>query len=68
MFFLNFDLCFEFDFILIFYYGKYIYNKLVFWILIFNFIYGLNIEGLFFICVCVFIKGYMFMFVYKKWN
>lgn len=26
------------------------------------------IEGLFFICVCAFTKGYMSTFVYKKWN
>lgn len=53
---------------LISYYGKYIYNKLIFWILTPNFTYGLYIEGLFFICVCAFTKGYMSTFVYKKWN
>lgn len=65
---LNFDTCFEFDFILISYYGKYIYNKLIFWILTPNFTYGLYIEGLFFICVCAFTKGYRSTFVYNKWN
>lgn len=63
-----FDTCFEFDFILISYYGKYIYNKLIFWILTPNFTYGLYIEGLFFICVCAFTKGYRSTFVYNKWN
>lgn len=47
---------------------KNIYNKLIFWILTPSFTYGLYIEGLFFICVCAFTKGYRSTFVYNKWN